>query len=70
MNFVIITPSYNQLEFLRRCIASIADQVTDEIVIHHHVQDGGSSDGTGEFLKNYAGYMGSIISSGYTFLTI
>ena len=27
------------------------DQVTDEIVIHHHVQDGGSSDGTGEFLK-------------------
>ena len=67
MNFVIITPSYNQLEFLRRCIASIADQVTDEIVIHHHVQDGGSSDGTGEFLKNYAGYMGSIISSGYTF---
>ena len=49
MNFVIFTPSYNQVEFLRRCIASIADQVTDEIVIHHHVQDGGSSDGTGEF---------------------
>ena len=67
MNFVIITPSYNQVEFLRRCIASIADQVTDEIVIHHHVQDGGSSDGTGEFLKDYAGYMGSIISSGYAF---
>ena len=67
MNFVIITPSYNQVEFLKRCIASIADQVTDEIVIHHHVQDGGSSDGTGEFLKNYAGQVGFMESSGYVF---
>ena len=67
MNFVIITPSYNQLEFLKRCIASIADQVTDEIVIHHHVQDGGSSDGTGEFLKAYTRQIGSTLSVGYSF---
>ena len=67
MNFVIITPSFNQVEFLKRCIASIADQVTDEIVIHHHVQDGGSSDGTGEFLKAYMGRLGSTLSSGYSF---
>ena len=67
MNFVIITPSFNQVEFLKRCIASIADQVTDEIVIHHHVQDGGSSDGTGEFLKAYTGQIRSTLSSGYSF---
>ena len=67
MNFVIITPSYNQVGLLKRCIASIADQVTDEIVIHHHVQDGGSSDGTGEFLKDYLEQIGSTVSSGYSF---
>ena len=67
MNFVIITPSYNQVEFLKRCIASVADQVSGDIAIHHHVQDGGSSDGTGEFLKKYAGQIGSMLSSRYAF---
>ncbi|MFL2877206.1 MAG: glycosyltransferase [Pontiellaceae bacterium] len=67
MNFVIITPSYNQVEFLKRCIASVADQVSDEIFIHHHVQDGGSSDGTCEFLKDYARQIGSMVSRRYAF---
>ena len=27
MNFTIVTPSFNQLEHLKRCVASVADQV-------------------------------------------
>lgn len=58
MHFFIITPSLNQLDHLRRCIASVADQAmewgvssSERIEIHHHVQDAQSSDGTVEFLK-------------------
>ncbi len=74
MHIIIITPSFNQLSYLKRCIASIADQVTLEaqrsarssdhsplpsgsgstITVHHHIQDGGSTDGTGAFLKEMA----------------
>lgn len=59
MKFWIITPSLNQLAYLKRCIASVADQITGgrenpgRIEIHHHVQDGGSTDGTVEFLRDY-----------------
>lgn len=58
MHFFIITPSLNQLDHLRRCVASVADQAmewrvsgSERIEIHHHVQDAQSSDGTVEFLK-------------------
>jgi glycosyltransferase involved in cell wall biosynthesis len=51
MKFWIVTPSYNQLEWLKLCIASVADQAGDGIEVHHHVQDACSSDGTREFLE-------------------
>ncbi len=94
MHFTIITPSFNQLELLRRCVASVADQATKCMVqeargrgilpstipkriadnstkgnsaqgtvhhqpptalsIHHHIQDGGSTDGTCEWLAEHA----------------
>lgn len=54
MNFFIVTPSRNQCGFLRRCVASIADQVEEGVVVHHHVQDACSTDGTVEFLQEYA----------------
>ncbi len=81
MNFTIITPCFNQLDYLKRCMASVADQVTagtghlasgigkqgaidrsaplasspqpkanSSLSVHHHVPDGGSRDGTREFL--------------------
>ena len=90
MHFLIVTPSYNQLDYLKRCIASVADQVAPEaqrsdvggqqsavrdydlsvkdnlkpktknlkhgqpsITIHHHIQDGGSTDGTIDWLCQY-----------------
>lgn len=104
MNFYIITPSYNQLDFLKRCIASVRDQVAPEaqrsedrrqrtedrgrktealisdlppplklwrtgrspiseneslIRVHHHIQDGSSTDGTREFLEKLATVDGS-----------
>ncbi len=39
----IITPSYNQLGYLKRCCASVADQQVEH---EHIVVDGGSTDGT------------------------
>jgi len=61
MKFSIITPSLNQLAYLKRCVASVADQATEgnahrveRMEIHHHVQDAGSTDGTVEWLERYA----------------
>ena len=76
MKFTIITPSFNQLPYLKRCIASVADQVapqqqgsaikgrsscltpdlcplTSGLQVHHHIQDGGSTDGTVDWLRQY-----------------
>jgi len=44
----IITPSLNMLDYLRRCHASIADQ--KGVSFEHIVMDGGSRDGTAEWL--------------------
>ena len=57
MRFLVVTPSFNQLDYLKRCMASVADQVTEncgQLAVHHHIQDGGSTDGTVDFLKEYA----------------
>lgn len=48
--FYIVTPAYNALHWLQGCVRSVADQVCDGIEVHHHVQDGGSSDGTQAWL--------------------
>jgi len=47
VRFSIITPSLNQSANLHRCIASVADQGVD---LEHWVQDGGSTDGTLDWL--------------------
>ena len=62
MNFYIVTPSYNQLDYLKRCVASVRDQVVAEaqrsdggcqIRVHHHVQDACSTDGSVDWLCQY-----------------
>ena len=53
MKFWVVTPSYNQLDWLKLCIASLADQASESVQIHHHVQDACSSDGTTEWLEGY-----------------
>lgn len=46
MDISIITPSFRQLDWLRLCVASIADQA--DVRVEHIVQDAGS-DGIAEF---------------------
>lgn len=53
VTFYIITPSYNALSWLQRCVRSVADQVRPGLCVHHHVQDGGSTDGTREWLDDW-----------------
>lgn len=43
MRISIITPSFRQVDYLRKCAASVADQAGD-FVCEHHVQDGGGGE--------------------------
>jgi glycosyltransferase involved in cell wall biosynthesis len=52
MDFSIVTPSYNMRDYLIRCHASIADQAG--ATYEHIVMDGGSTDGTVEWLNSRA----------------
>ena len=46
----VVTPSFNMLDYLQRCCASVSDQ---ELVVHEHiVMDGGSTDGTPDWLRS------------------
>jgi glycosyltransferase involved in cell wall biosynthesis len=44
----VVTPSLNMLRYLERCVASVADQ--EGVRVEHLVMDGGSCDGTAEWL--------------------
>ena len=46
----IITPSYNQVSFLRETLESIRNQETD-VEVEHIIVDGGSTDGSVELLR-------------------
>ena len=53
MKFYIVTPTFRALPWLQRCIRSVADQTGAGVEVHHHVQDGGSDDGTAEWLQQW-----------------
>jgi len=50
MKISIITPSFNQVSFLKETIKSIHTQQVN-VQIEHIIMDGGSTDGTVEYLK-------------------
>lgn len=51
VHFIIVTPNYNGLAWLPNAVASVRDQGRAGFTVHHHVQDGGSMDGSVEWLK-------------------
>ncbi|MFC1468189.1 glycosyltransferase [Verrucomicrobiota bacterium] len=67
MKFWIVTPSFNQVEWLKLCVASVADQAGAGVEVHHHVQDACSTDGTREFLADHLTHSYELKGRGYTF---
>lgn len=53
MKFYIVTPTFNALGWLQRCVRSVADQVAEGVQVHHHVQDGASKDGSADWLREW-----------------
>lgn len=53
MTFSVATPVLNGITSIRRCVGSVRGQ--HNVQVEHIVQDGGSSDGTAEWLKNQSG---------------
>ena len=54
MKVSIVTPSYNQGQFIERTLQSAASQTAPDLEIDHVVFDGGSTDNTVEVLKGFS----------------
>ena len=54
MKISIVTPSYNQGQFIKRTLESVACQRALDFDIEHVVFDGGSTDNTVEILKDFS----------------
>ncbi len=54
MNFSVITPVFNGINDLPKCIGSVKAQSFDDEQIEHIIQDAESTDGTVEFIRNYS----------------
>jgi glycosyltransferase involved in cell wall biosynthesis len=53
MKVSIITPSYNQGQFIERTLQSVASQEAPDFEIEHVIFDGGSNDNTVEILERF-----------------
>ena len=65
--FWVVTPIFDGLRWLPCAVASVADQAGSGVEVHHHIQDGGSQDGTREWLAAYAAQCAENVREGYTF---
>jgi GT2 family glycosyltransferase len=54
MKVSIVTPSYQQGQFLERTLQSVASQASLDFEIEHVVFDGGSTDNTVEILRDFS----------------
>jgi glycosyltransferase involved in cell wall biosynthesis len=62
----LVTPSYNSVETMGETIESVVSQ-RGNFLLYYHVQDGGSSDGTVELLKEYKDKISNEYSSRVVF---
>lgn len=53
MKVSVVTPSYNQGQFIERTLESVASQSAPGVEIEHVVFDGGSTDNTVQILKSF-----------------
>lgn len=53
MKVSIVTPSYNQGQFIERTLQSVASQISSGLEVEHVVFDGGSTDNTVAILKHF-----------------
>lgn len=53
VHWYIITPCLQAFPRLAACVRSVADQAGEGLCIHHHVQDGGSTDGSAAWLARW-----------------
>lgn len=58
MDVSVVTPSLNMLGYLKRCVSSVRDQ--DRVECEHIVVDGGSTDGTVEWLAQDPSLIGAV----------
>lgn len=58
MRFTVVTPSFGQLAFLKLNAASVAEQRGEGVDVEHIIQDGGSKDGTREWLTTRPDILG------------
>ena len=59
MKFTIVTPHFKQLDWLRLCVASVADQAGESgLLIEHIIQDGGTPE-----IEDFARQHGAAFSS-------
>jgi glycosyltransferase involved in cell wall biosynthesis len=52
MKVTIVTPVYNGMPWLPECVGSVAEQRRD-VEVEHFVYDGGSTDGSAEWLREH-----------------
>lgn len=70
MKFSIVTPVFNGMPQIKRCIGSVRGQTSDQVEVEHIVQDGGSADGTAAFLSEYRQRTDVLEQDNYRFASV